>query len=127
MTPAARIASAIELVALVLEPWGEGTQNDSPLPLAPSREGRGPAAVRARPADAVANDFFRARRFIGSGDRRDISERVWRVLRSRRRLGWWLGDHATSRLLVAASLLLEGVRYAAVAEAFSGGRFARRV
>ena len=39
MTPAARIASAIELVALVLEPWGEGTQNDSPLPLAPSREG----------------------------------------------------------------------------------------
>ena len=124
MTPAARIASAIELVALVLEPWGEGTQNDSPLPLAPSREGRGPAAVRARPADAVANDFFRARRFIGSGDRRDISERVWRVLRSRRRLGWWLGDHATSRLLVAASLLLEGVRYAAVAEAFSGGRFA---
>ena len=124
MTPAARIASAIELVALVLEPWGEGTQNDSPLPLAPSRERRGPAAVRARPADAVANDFFRARRFIGSGDRRDISERVWRVLRSRRRLGWWLGDHATSRLLVAASLLLEGVRYAAVAEAFSGGRFA---
>ncbi len=124
MTPAARIASAIELVALVLEPWGEGTENDSPLPLAPSREGRGPAAVRARPADAVANDFFRARRFIGSGDRRDISERVWRVLRSRRRLGWWLGDHATSRLLVAASLLLEGVRYAAVAEAFSGGRFA---
>ena len=124
MTPAARIASAIELVALVLEPWGEGTENDSPLPPAPSREGRGRSRVGARPADAVANDFFRARRFIGSGDRRDISERVWRVLRSRRRLGWWLGDHATSRLLVAASLLLEGVRYAAVAEAFSGGRFA---
>jgi 16S rRNA (cytosine967-C5)-methyltransferase len=39
-------------------------------------------------------------------------------------LGWWLGDHATPRLLVAASLLLKGVRYAAVAEAFSGGRFA---
>ena len=90
----------------------------------PLPRGEGAAAGRARPADAVANDFFRARRFIGSGDRRDISERVWRVLRSRRRLGWWLGDHATPRLLVAASLLLEGVRYAAVAEAFSGGRFA---
>jgi 16S rRNA (cytosine967-C5)-methyltransferase len=102
MTPAARIASAIELVGAVLEPGGTG----------------------ARPADAVANDFFRARRFIGSGDRRDISERVWRLLRCRRRLGWWLGDHATPRLLVAASLLLEGARYAAVAEAFSGGRFA---
>ena len=46
------------------------------------------------------------------------------MLRSGWRLGWWLGDHATPRLLVAASLLLEGVRYAAVAEAFSGGRFA---
>jgi 16S rRNA (cytosine967-C5)-methyltransferase len=124
MTPAARIASAIELVEAVLEPWGEVAEADRPLSPTPSREGRGRSRVGARPADAVANDFFRARRFIGSGDRRDISERVWRVLRSRRRLGWWLGDHATPRLLVAASLLLKGVRYAAVAEAFSGGRFA---
>ncbi len=77
-----------------------------------------------RPADAVANDYFRARRFIGSGDRRAVSDRVWRVLRTYRRLGWWLGDHATPRLMVAASLLLEGSRYATIAEAFSGGRFA---
>ena len=77
-----------------------------------------------RPADAVANDFFRARRFIGSGDRRAVSDRVWRILRTYRRLGWWLGDHATPRLMVAASLLLEGSSYATIAEAFSGGRFA---
>ena len=61
MTPAGRIQAAIELLEAV---EGAGT----------------------RPADAVANDFFRARRFIGSGDRRAVSERVWHVLRARRRL-----------------------------------------
>ena len=65
MTPSARIASAIELLAAV-------------------------EAASRKPADAVANAFFRERRFIGSGDRRAVSERVWGVMRSRRRLGWWL-------------------------------------
>ena len=72
----------------------------------------------------MANDFFRARRFIGSGDRRAVSDRVWHVLRTWRRLTWWLGDRPTPRLLVAASLLLDGSSYADVAAAFSGGRFA---
>ena len=99
LTPSARIAAAVELLKAVL-----GTE--------------------ARPADAVANDYFRARRFIGSGDRRAVSDRVWRVLRSYRRLSWWLGGRPTPRLLVAASLLLEGARYAEAAAAFSGGRFA---
>ena len=100
MTPAARIAAAIDLLEIV-----EG-------------------AAR-RPADAVANDFFRANRYIGSGDRRAISERVWTVLRSRRRLAWWLGDAPqTPRLLVAASLLLEGWTLSGVKQSFSGGQFA---
>jgi 16S rRNA (cytosine967-C5)-methyltransferase len=80
-------------------------------------------AASARPADAVANDFFRERRFIGSGDRRAVSDRVWRVLRTRRRLTWWV-PKATPRLLVAASLLTEGWTLAGVAESYSGGRFA---
>ena len=67
MTPAARIAAAIDLLEVI-----EGAP--------------------ARPADAVASDFFRSRRYIGSGDRRAVSERVWTVLRGRRRLGWWLKD-----------------------------------
>ncbi|MGH7210877.1 MAG: RsmB/NOP family class I SAM-dependent RNA methyltransferase, partial [Acetobacteraceae bacterium] len=54
MTPAARIAAAVELLAGI-----EGAPR--------------------RPADAVAHEFFRARRFIGSGDRRAVSERAWRV------------------------------------------------
>ncbi len=100
MTPAARVAAAIELL--------------DAIETAPNR-----------PADAVANDFFRARRFIGSGDRRAVSDRVWRVLRSRRRLGWWLkGKQTEPRLLVAASLLTEGWTLSGVAQAYSGGRFA---
>ncbi|MBS0639294.1 MAG: RsmB/NOP family class I SAM-dependent RNA methyltransferase [Proteobacteria bacterium] len=100
MTPAARIAAAIDLVAAI-------------------------DAAPARPADAVANDFFRARRYIGSGDRRAVSERTWRVLRGRRRLDWWLrAASATPRLLTAASLLLDGWALPGLREAFSGGRFA---
>jgi 16S rRNA (cytosine967-C5)-methyltransferase len=102
MTPAARIEASIALLSAV---------DDSP----------------ARPADAVANDFFRARRYIGSSDRRAVSDRVWTVLRRRRRLVWWLARAdaaATPRQLVAASLLLEGWTMAGVAQAFSGGRFA---
>ena len=103
MTPAARIDAAIALLDAV-------------------------AASPNRPADGVANDFFRARRFIGSGDRRAVSERVWRVLRAWRRLAWWLdraGAHASSRLLVGASLLTEGWALSGVAQAFSGGQYAQ--
>ena len=102
MTPAARLAAAIDLLEDI----------DS--------AGR-------KPADAVANDFFRARRFIGSGDRRAVSDRVWGVLRARRRLGWWLGRggaHPSARLLVAAALLLDGWAMTGVEQSFSGGQFA---
>jgi 16S rRNA (cytosine967-C5)-methyltransferase len=102
MTPAARIEASIALLSAIDDPT-------------------------ARPADAVANDFFRVRRYIGSGDRRAVSDRVWTVLRRRRRLTWWLaraGTAPTPRLLVAASLLLEGWTLAGAAQAFSGGRFA---
>ncbi|ODU62183.1 MAG: rRNA cytosine-C5-methylase [Acetobacteraceae bacterium SCN 69-10] len=101
MTPAARIAAAIELLAAI-----EGAPR--------------------KPADAVANDFFRNRRFIGSGDRRAISERTWGVIRARRRLDWWLqqaGARTNPRLLVAAQLLLTGWSLDGVAQSFSGGQF----
>ena len=60
MTPAARIAGAIDLLAAI-------------------------EAAPRKPADAVANDFFRNRRYIGSGDRRAVSEQAWTVIRARRR------------------------------------------
>ena len=103
MTPAARLAATIDLLDAV-------------------------DAAPRRPADAVANDFFRARRFIGSGDRRAVSDRAWAVLRAQRRLCWWLertGTHSTNpRMRLAASLLLEGWQIEGVQQSFSGGRYA---
>ena len=101
LTPAARIAAAIELLAAI-----DGAPR--------------------KPADAVANDFFRQRRYIGSGDRRAVSDRGWRVLRERRRLSWWLERvqlRPGPRLLVAASLLTEGWTLAGVVQSFSGGQY----
>ena len=101
MTPSARLAASIELLTEI---------DQHPR----------------RPADAVANDFFRARRFIGSGDRRAVSDRTWRVLRARRRLMWWTeraGTAPTPRMLVAASLLLEGWTAEGVAQSYSGGQY----
>lgn len=100
MTPAARLEAAIALLTDI---------RDTPR----------------RPADAVANDFFRARRFIGSSDRRAVSDRAWVVIRAQRRLAWWLGpNNDTPRLLVAGSLMLEGVKLAGLADNFTGGKFA---
>ncbi len=101
MTPQARVAAAIDLVEEI-------------------------AAAPRRPADAVANEYFRARRFIGSGDRRSVSDRAWSVLRARRRLGWWLArvDMPESpRMLVAASLMLEGWALSGVEQMYVGGKF----
>ena len=100
MMSAGRIAAAIELLEII-------------------------ETARKRPADAVANDYFRMRRFIGSGDRRAVSDRVWSVLRARRRLEWWLsGSPVTARLLIAASLLTEGWALSGVTQTFSGGQYA---
>ncbi len=101
MTPAARLAVSIELLAAI------------------------DTAIR-KPADAVANAFFRDRRFIGSGDRRTVSERTWRILRTRRRLSWWLdraGLRPTPRMLVAASLLTDGWSLSGLDQSFSGGQY----
>ncbi len=38
------------------------------------------------PADQLINDYFRNRRYIGSGDRRFISNKIWEIIRHRRRL-----------------------------------------
>lgn len=102
MTPAARLGGAIDLLEAI-------------------------EASPRKPADAVANAFFRDRRYIGSGDRRALSERVWTVLRARSRLGWWLARLRAApapRLLAAASLVFDGWTPDSVIQTFSGGRFA---
>ncbi|MCQ8240201.1 RsmB/NOP family class I SAM-dependent RNA methyltransferase [Rhizosaccharibacter radicis] len=102
MTPTARLAAAIDLLFAM---------EDAPR----------------RPADAVANNFFRERRYIGGGDRRAVSAQVWAVLRQWRRLAWWIGragGEVTPRLLVAAQSVLEGRPAESLQRAFSGGRYA---
>jgi 16S rRNA (cytosine967-C5)-methyltransferase len=100
MTPAGQLAAAIDLLAEI--------------------------EADARPADAVANSFFRNRRFIGAGDRREVSALVWGVLRARRHLGWWLekfGATPTPRLLLAAQALLGGNTIDKISLAFAAGRY----
>src|SRR5262245_35637970 len=65
VTPGARVAATIELLDEIV-----------------SRPDR--------PADLLANAFFRQRRFIGGGDRRAVSDRVWAILRRWGQLWWWL-------------------------------------
>jgi 16S rRNA (cytosine967-C5)-methyltransferase len=63
------------------------------------------------PADQIASSYFRARRYIGSSDRRAISLHLWGLLRRRARLDWWLvGKHAPTdaRRRVIADLVLDG-------------------
>jgi 16S rRNA (cytosine967-C5)-methyltransferase len=87
--------------------------------------------ARRRPADAVAADFFRERRFIGGGDRRAVSETAWGVVRQRLRLDWHLarlGMAPTPRLLVLAQMLLgaaddHGRGRQAVEAAFDGSHY----
>ncbi len=84
MTPEGRAAAAIELLAAL-------------------------AAQPRRPADAIAHEYFRARRYIGGTDRRSVSELAWGVVREHARLAWWLaraGAAATPRTLVMAHNLL---------------------
>jgi len=103
VTPAARLAATAELIAAIEE-------------------------QPRRPADATANDWFRARRFIGGGDRRVIAERTWAIVRQRIRLDWHLdrvNAEPTARLLVAVHLMLaEGVTLQAIDQAFPGGQYA---
>lgn len=110
MQPGARIQSAIELVAEI-------------------ENGRGAA-------DRTVADYFRSRRYAGSGDRSAIAEFVYGVLRRRAELVWRLdragaaplmaddGGAGTARLLMIAELAL-GERGGAteIAARFDGARF----
>jgi 16S rRNA (cytosine967-C5)-methyltransferase len=80
-----------------------------------------------RPADAVAADYFRHRRYIGAKDRAYIGGHVYAVLRHRAALDWWIRKHGIApgpRSRVLASLVLvEGWRAEAILACCDGDRF----
>ncbi len=103
MTPGARIAATMELLDAI-------------------------TGQQERPADLVANAFFRARRFIGSGDRRAVADRVWSILRRYGQLTWWLDrtrhPERGGRAIVSADLILsEGLDLAGLMNICDGGTY----
>jgi 16S rRNA (cytosine967-C5)-methyltransferase len=101
LTPGAQVAAAIDILAAI--------------------------EAGGRPADDVAAEYFRRRRFIGAKDRAQIAGHVYAVLRHRATLDWWIAKHsaeigARSRVL-AALVLIEGWRLEVIASRCDGDRF----
>jgi len=101
LTPGAQVAAAIDILAAI--ETGE------------------------RPADDVAADYFRRRRYIGAKDRAQIAGHVYVVLRNRPALDWWIAKHPVDigprNRVLAALVLTEGWRPEAVAACCDGDRF----
>ncbi|HEX5452437.1 MAG TPA: rRNA cytosine-C5-methylase, partial [Stellaceae bacterium] len=113
MTPGARIAAAIDILAAI----GGGE----------------------RPADDTAADYFRRRRYIGAKDRVQVASIVYAVLRHRAVIDWWIAraskgevrPSARSRAIAALLLIpacpspAGGGAWTAqdIAASFDGGRF----
>ena len=53
-----------------------------------------------QPADNILNSYFRERRYIGSKDRRFISENVWDIIRHRRRLEFEAQSTSIRKLMI---------------------------
>ena len=101
MTPGAQVAAAIDILTAI--------------------------DTGGRPADDVAADYFRRRRYIGAKDRAQIAGHVYAVLRHRAALDWWIGKHGVgigprSRVL-ACLVLIEGWRPEVIAACCDADRF----
>lgn len=103
MTPAGRIEAAIELLGLI----------ETPL----------------RPADQVASEYFRGHRYIGSKDRRAISDFLYGIVRRRAHLDWWLAETGAENIelprarMIATLVLVEGMTADAIETLFNGRQY----
>ena len=81
-----------------------------------------------RPADAIVNQYFRARRYIGSKDRAAVATLFYDMVRHHARLGWWLEKNGVDDTVRARGIaylaLVEEKSPDQVAELFSGKKFA---
>ncbi len=100
MTPAARLAAAIEVLDEI--------------------------ARHRTPADATLKAWGKAHRFAGSKDRRAIAERVYGVLRARGRLAWIMRDDTGRALVLAALVHHDGLTVNEVGALFTGEGYGAR-
>ncbi|MBE7246774.1 MAG: RsmB/NOP family class I SAM-dependent RNA methyltransferase, partial [Actinomycetospora chiangmaiensis] len=98
LTPAARCASAIDVLADITE--------------------------RRRPAADALKDWGLAHRFAGSGDRAGIASLVYDALRRRASAAWIMGAETPRALLLGSLRLQQGLAAPSIAALFSGERFA---
>lgn len=98
MTPAARIAAAIEVLADL--------------------------EVRRRPVNDALRDWGQTHRFAGSKDRAAVASLVYDALRRRASGAFLLGDETPRAVVLGMLRLGRGLDAAAIARLFSGERFA---
>ncbi len=88
MTPGARTQAAIELLDQIYEVWN---------------------SKKRFPADKLLEQYFKAKRYIGSKDRGAIAELVYWVLRNKAAVQWWLEKYSQNtdgRGFVITALIL---------------------
>jgi 16S rRNA (cytosine967-C5)-methyltransferase len=98
MTPAARVAAAIEVVADI--------------------------EARRRPANDALKDWGLAHRFAGSSDRAAIAGLVYDALRRKASSAWLMGDHSPRAVLLGMLRQERGLGVAELEKLCSGERFA---
>jgi 16S rRNA (cytosine967-C5)-methyltransferase len=94
MTPAARVAAAIEVLADV--------------------------EARRRPAVDALKDWGLARRFAGSGDRAGVASLVYDALRRKSSSAWLMDDSSPRGVMIGALKQLRDLDEAGIAALFSG-------
>lgn len=94
MTPSARLASAIEILALV--------------------------DAERRPVAEVVRDWGKAHRFAGSGDRAALTTLVYDALRRRASAAFVMGDDTPRALMLGALALVRGMSVEAVSALCTG-------
>jgi 16S rRNA (cytosine967-C5)-methyltransferase len=98
MTPAARIAAAIEVLAEIF--------------------------ARRRPAAEALKEWGLAHRFAGSADRAAIAGLVYDALRRRASAAWIMGEDAPRAVVLGMLRLERGLGAEAIAKLFDGARYA---
>lgn len=97
MRPSARIAATIELLEILER------SNSS--------------------AKVIVSSFYRKRRYIGSKDRKDISDRIFNIIRHHARLSWWTNQSSVRIKTAAYLLLIENLSLAEIKSIFDNSQY----